>query len=70
MFTPVKDKNGKVIGTVKYDELRETNQYTALNDNGRIRDVATEEQAITMCHKYNITHKPGRLSRKAEFESI
>ena len=48
MFTPVKDKNGKVIGTVKYDELRETNQYTALNDNGRIRDVATEEQAITL----------------------
>jgi len=32
--------------------------------------VSTREQAITMCHGYNTTHKPGRLSRKAEFESV
>jgi hypothetical protein len=28
----------------------------------------TEEEAQAMCQKYAATHKPGRLSRKAEYE--
>ncbi len=31
--------------------------------------VATEEEARRICQQYNATHKPGRLSRKAEYES-
>ena len=31
--------------------------------------VSTRKQAIEECENYNTTHKPGRLSRKAEFES-
>jgi|ETNvirome_6_1000_1030641.scaffolds.fasta_scaffold223361_1 hypothetical protein len=27
----------------------------------------TEEEALAICEEYNTTHKPGRLSRKAEF---
>jgi len=30
----------------------------------------TEEEALAICEKYNTTHKPGRLSRKAEFTEI
>jgi len=29
--------------------------------------VNTEDEARTMCRNYNETHKPGRLSRKAEY---
>lgn len=29
----------------------------------------TEAEAVRMCHQYNETHKPGPLSRKAEFRS-
>lgn len=32
--------------------------------------VATEEEARAICRRYNETHKPGKLSRKAEYESI
>jgi len=32
--------------------------------------VRTEEEAVRMCDKYNDTHKPGFLSRKAEFEEV
>lgn len=28
----------------------------------------TREAAYDMCQQYNKTHKPGRLSRKAEFQ--
>ena len=31
--------------------------------------IKTREEAIEICQEYNTTHKPGRLSRKAEFES-
>ena len=30
--------------------------------------VATEEEARSIAQQYNATHKPGRLSRKAEYE--
>lgn len=30
--------------------------------------VETEEQARAICREWNATHKPGRLSRKAEYE--
>jgi len=30
--------------------------------------VGTEQEARTICQQYNNTHKPGRLSRKAEYE--
>jgi len=29
----------------------------------------TEEEALAICRRYAETHKPGPLSRKAEFES-
>jgi hypothetical protein len=29
----------------------------------------SRERALELCQQYNSTHKPGRLSRKAEFES-
>jgi hypothetical protein len=29
----------------------------------------TEEEARQICQRYAATHKPGRLSRKAEYES-
>ena len=29
--------------------------------------VEDEDQAIDICREYNDTHKPGRLSRKAEY---
>jgi hypothetical protein len=31
------------------------------------KNVRTEEEARRMCEEYNRTHKPGPLSRKAEF---
>lgn len=31
------------------------------------RNVATETEAQAICAEYNRTHKPGRLSRKAEY---
>ena len=31
--------------------------------------VNTIDEAKAMCKKYNVTHNPGRLSRKAEFEA-
>jgi hypothetical protein len=30
--------------------------------------VATEEEARAICKRWNATHAPGRLSRKAEYE--
>lgn len=35
-----------------------------------IDKVKTEEDAQRRCKAYNDTHKPGRLSRKAEYEEI
>ena len=32
------------------------------------RNVATVAEARELCRKWNTAHKPGRLSRKAEFE--
>jgi hypothetical protein len=32
-----------------------------------IANVATEEEAQDIAREYNKTHKPGRLSRKAEY---
>jgi hypothetical protein len=32
------------------------------------RNIETESEAREICRKWNATHKPGRLSRKAEFE--
>lgn len=32
--------------------------------------VPTEEMAQTWCKQWNAKHKPGRLSRKAEFEEV
>lgn len=34
------------------------------------RSVETEEEARQLAKSYNSTRKPGRLSRKAEFEEI
>ena len=34
------------------------------------RRVDTAEEARRICREYNDTHDPGRLSRKAEFESV
>lgn len=33
-----------------------------------LRKHVTWEDARAICEQYNSTHKPGRLSRKAEFE--
>lgn len=30
--------------------------------------VQTEEEALAVCERYNATHKPGFLSRKAEYQ--
>jgi len=30
--------------------------------------IENEEDAINICKKWNATHNPGKLSRKAEFE--
>jgi hypothetical protein len=35
-----------------------------------IDKVKTEEEARIRCDAYNTTHKPGPLSRKAEYEEI
>jgi len=35
-----------------------------------ITNVGTQEEARQACKEYNDTHNPGRLSRKAEFESL
>lgn len=35
-----------------------------------IDKVRTEEEALAVCAMYNKTHKPGRLSRKAEYEEV
>jgi hypothetical protein len=32
--------------------------------------VESEEDARAICREYNRTHPPGRLSRKAEYESL
>lgn len=32
------------------------------------KNVATEDQARSICQVYNANHDPGRLSRKAEYE--
>ncbi len=32
------------------------------------RNVKTEGEARNLCQQYNRTHKPGKLSRKAEYE--
>ena len=33
------------------------------------RRVETEDEARKLCQEYNRTHKPGKLSRKAEYET-
>jgi hypothetical protein len=33
----------------------------------RIGRASTEEEARAICERYNTTHKPGKLSRKAEY---
>jgi hypothetical protein len=35
-----------------------------------ISKVSTEEEAQRLCEEYNSTHKPGILSRKAEYDEI
>ncbi len=35
-----------------------------------LRKSVTEADARAICSHYNATHKPGFLSRKAEFESV
>jgi len=35
-----------------------------------IGKAETEREAISICQEWNRTHKPGKLSRKAEFEDI
>jgi hypothetical protein len=35
-----------------------------------IKHVDTIEEARDYCEEYNSTHKPGKLSRKAEFRSV
>ena len=32
------------------------------------KNIKSEETAQRFCRDYNATHKPGRLSRKAEYE--
>ena len=32
--------------------------------------VETEAEARAICQRYNATHKPGELSRKAEYERL
>jgi hypothetical protein len=32
------------------------------------KGIPTEEEAREMCREYQKTHKPGRLSRKAEYQ--
>lgn len=39
-------------------------------DREELAEVETEEEAREIAQEYNRTHKPGRLSRKAEFEEI
>ena len=34
------------------------------------RRVETEAEARQICKDYNQTHKPGRLTRKAEYEEL
>ena len=34
-----------------------------------LRLVNKEDEARDICQEYNKTHKPGRLSRKAEYQS-
>lgn len=36
----------------------------------RLGTAKTEEEARKICRKYNDTHSPGRLSRKAEYTEI
>lgn len=36
----------------------------------KLGTAATEEEAREMCREYNDTHKPGFLSRKAEYSEI
>jgi hypothetical protein len=33
-----------------------------------VKRVETEEEARAICKRYNDSHNPGRLSRKAEYE--
>lgn len=42
----------------------------ALGRKTTINKVKTYDDAILACENYNSTHKPGFLSRKAEFEEI
>jgi len=36
-------------------------------DKYKLKKVRTEAEARAICAEYNATHKPGRLSRKAEY---
>ncbi len=35
-----------------------------------LEHVDTEDEARQLCREYNVTHKPGLLSRKAEYEEV
>jgi hypothetical protein len=50
-------------------------QYGQLVPDGRARKYTlqmcnTIEEALAACEEYNSTHKPGVLSRKAEFTKV
>jgi len=34
------------------------------------KNIPTEEEARAICKRYNDSHKPGKLSRKAEYSEI
>jgi hypothetical protein len=35
-----------------------------------LQKVATEREARAICADWNMTHRPGKLSRKAEYEEL
>jgi hypothetical protein len=35
-----------------------------------LRHNVTREEALRICQEYNSTHKPGKFSRKAEFQAV
>ena len=35
-----------------------------------LQKVATEREARAVCEDWNMTHRPGKLSRKAEYEEL
>ena len=43
---------------------------TPWNKAYKIGTASTEKEAQAICQDWNATHKPGRLSRKAEYSEI